>query len=202
MDGAWCENIKVVQNSMAIWPSNGWTLGILFSLIGAYVLYFYSKSELSKYGYIVGLLFILIGGTWWLLILDERSLAVTKYNSYSRFEVIGHVSNIQVEVYETKFGATYELKIYNAEDLLMPRGYRNQIMFNVDDKRVVTDVNRLSLFPGNRCNGLDCELKNGDLVRISSTPRNWRLRKNLEERQKSQRGFNNPLKIERCDDPL
>lgn len=198
METPWCENIKVVQDSMAFWPSDGFTALLLFGLSGLMTCYASWRYWQPNYWVWLGP-FMVVAAAWYFQEINtERHEAIRVFKSDRKTEFIGKVSDQQISfVNGGKYDVDAPWGFFNN-----PSSSRSEIWFKVGGQRVKTDVFRFTFRPGNKCNWWSCDLEPDDRVKVSVDKESYGL---LPDRTKMAKPYLetyyiNPLRIERCDD--
>lgn len=194
MEAPWCKNIVIVQDSLAFWPSDGFLALFIFGLSGLVICYRWWRHWEADYSLWVGVLIIIASIFYFQEINIERQKAVQVYQSDSRIDLIGEVSERQISF--LGYGVQYDV---DAPWGIMnnPLYSRDKIWFKVGSQRVSSDVHRFSFKPGNKCNWWRCDLEHGDTVLVSVDT--GRFGKQLYN-SNVETFYWDTLRIERCDD--
>lgn len=183
---------------MALWPSDGMTALLIFGLSGILMIYASWRFWEAQYGFWLGAFMVFASVYFFLEVNKERQEAIRVFQSDSKVELIGEVSEIQIKLLNSSdTGSMRSNAGFHDVDSpwrhnVWPTKARSRIRFNVGQEPVYTSVNRLSFQSGNKCNFWSCGLEAGDRVRVS-TSEEYRLPFSLNDMA---------LRIERCDDKL
>lgn len=193
MEIPWCENITVVQDSMALFPSGGFTALVIFGLTGLIMCYVSWRYLEPEYVLWLGI-FIVFTSIWYFgEVNKERQKTVELFQSDNKIEFIGQVSGQYIEfVNGGKYHVDAPWGVFNN-----PFATRQNIWFKVDSTIIRSDVFRLNLKPGNKCNWWRCDLDRENRVRVTVDSKR-------QAKQAGRYGVENyyfdSLRIERCDD--
>lgn len=196
MSDAWCENIKVVHDNLALWPS-AFTLSFILAGIGVLWTYRSLKSGEATILWLNGPLLLFGAITHLDFVNNERVQSESLFVDAQRVELIGRVTDQKMVFGSFGHGALtspIDVKPWKFWHLTHSR---EQMWLTIDQTRVRTTVGLFTVKPGNRCNGFSCGLEKGDMVRVTS---HKSLYHEPPVKDYFEPFFAESLRIERCDD--